>query len=64
MTWGELIRQIESEYGAAEDMHVIPVDDLKEHLEKDCWCIPAVEYEGDVPIYIHNSLDGRERTHH
>jgi hypothetical protein len=36
--------------------HVYPVDDLREHSVKDCWCGPL----DDDGIVIHNSLDGRE----
>lgn len=38
--------------------HVIPLDDLREHdCNEDCWCRP-IEDEG---VYIHNSMDGREK---
>jgi hypothetical protein len=48
-----------------DDLHVVPIGDLKEHeCSADCWCAPAVEVEGDVMIYIHQSLDGREREAH
>jgi len=43
-------------------IHVIPLNDLKEHKDTDidCWCQPRIEYEGNGEIVIHNSLDGRE----
>jgi hypothetical protein len=41
--------------------HVYPVDDLREHeLNGSCWCRPTLDDEGSEPIWIHNSLDGRE----
>lgn len=40
-----------------EEMHVVPLDDLREHvLTPDCWCRPR----DDDGVVIHNSLDGRE----
>jgi hypothetical protein len=36
--------------------HVLPVDDLREHCMKNCWCRPT-EDEG---VVVHNSVDGRE----
>jgi len=53
------------------DTHVVPINDMKEHVDsRDCWCNPRVKYEditkyGDVykssaVIVIHNSMDGRE----
>lgn len=37
--------------------HVIPNQDLREHMEAaDCWCRP----QDDGQIVIHNSLDERE----
>jgi len=50
-------------------IHVLPINDLKEHDEESdqCWCNPRVEIgdsEGlyEMPIIIHNSADGREIT--
>lgn len=43
------------------EAHVVPIDDTEEHtLKETCWCLPAVE-EGAVPMFSHNSADGRER---
>lgn len=44
------------------DWHIIPKNDLKEHLSSNtCWCNPTPdETEGCENIWIHNSLDGRE----
>jgi len=41
--------------------HVVPLDDLREHeTNGSCWCKPTLDDEGAEPIWIHNSLDGRE----
>lgn len=45
--------------------HVMPVDDLVEHDEReDCCCGPTPELvptaAGDAWLYTHHSLDGRE----
>lgn len=42
--------------------HVIPINDLKEHVEQStCLCSPCVQIldEGDL-LVVHNSYDGRE----
>ena len=42
-------------------MHVVPVDDLREHeSSRHCWCRP-VEHEEQPGLWIHNALDQRER---
>ena len=42
-------------------LHVVPINDLREHeLSGACWCSPKLDDEGSEPIWIHNSLDGRE----
>jgi hypothetical protein len=43
--------------------HILPIDDLEEHLEKSiCKCSPKSEIleNGDILI-IHNSFDQREQ---
>jgi len=46
---------------SADDVHVMPVDDSKEHIcSPKCPCNPSVEVEGANLVYIHNSWDGRE----
>lgn len=42
--------------------HVLPIDDLREHVEqRTCWCEPVLERAKDgVLIVTHNALDGRE----
>lgn len=51
-------------------IHVIPLNDLKEHNQTiDCECDPTVvwidpdtelPWAGDGPLVTHNSYDGRE----
>lgn len=38
-------------------VHVLPIDDLREHLPLDCWCEPTVDEDN---IVIHNAADQRE----
>lgn len=41
--------------------HVLPVKDLKEHIEETtCECHPKVVFESGNMIIVHNSYDGRE----
>ncbi len=41
--------------------HVVPLNDLREHVTNgSCWCRPTLDDEWAEPIWIHNSLDGRE----
>lgn len=52
--------------GAADgNIHVLPIDDLREHEERTtCWCKPRIEEErqprGKVKIVVHAAHDGRE----
>ncbi len=43
-----------------EKLHVIPVNDLKEHIcdGSQCWCNP--DDESQPGLIVHNSLDRRE----
>jgi hypothetical protein len=45
-----------------EDIHVLPVNDLRVHLEiRTCWCKPTFWEAPDGELVImHNSVDGRE----
>lgn len=46
-----------------ETVHVIPIDDLREHDENNdgtCWCKPRIEQEENGRVIVHNSMDGRE----
>ena len=46
----------------ADPIHVVPVNDLREHEERGttCWCCPQVYTEDGETVVVHNSLDGRE----
>ncbi|MGP0076188.1 MAG: hypothetical protein ACLPWF_30065 [Bryobacteraceae bacterium] len=37
--------------------HVYPINDLRKHSLRDCWCRPF----DDEGVTVHNSLDGREQ---
>lgn len=45
-------------------VHVLPIDDLREHEEtRACWCHPTLEEvdgDPDAVVVVHNSADGRE----
>ena len=46
---------------AENDLHVIPVNDTKEHvLSASCWCDLKVEIHGADLLVIHNAADFRE----
>lgn len=47
--------------GHPDDLHVVPLDDLREHeASPDCWCKPvALDYDR---IWVHPSMDRREHT--
>ena len=48
-----------------EKYHIIPIDDLEDHVESaDCICAPSVSDIGDNTLIIHNSFDGRELCEH
>lgn len=59
---------MDDEYDEDEDIqgwHVVPMGDLKEHTPTpDCWCYPTLDLEAEGMVYIHHSLDGREREVH
>lgn len=41
------------------EIHVIPLDDLREHVSEACWCHPTPE--DDRPnVIVHHSMDRRE----
>jgi hypothetical protein len=52
------------------DTHVIPVDDLRVHLERrTCWCAPSISlvdsqtgepFPDDQALVVHQAMDGRE----
>lgn len=37
--------------------HVIPLNDIREHGDEDCFCHPDLIEDG---VYVHHALDGRE----
>lgn len=42
------------------DMHVIPLNDLREHIpEPDCWCRPMPDEEEPL-VFLHHAMDRRE----
>jgi len=43
-----------------DDVHVMPVDDLREHLFEICPCNPTIEIVGANLLYIHHAWDNRE----
>lgn len=44
----------------AQDLHVIPINDLRDHAsQRTCWCRPVQDDEDDN-VWVHNSLDERE----
>ena len=47
---------------ANDDVHVYPVNNLKEHIleSTDCPCNPTVKVEGASLIIVHNAWDKRE----
>ena len=48
-------------YEDRNDIHVIPINDLREHdATQECWCKPIEDSECDA-VWIHNSMDGREK---
>lgn len=47
------------------DVHVVPLNDLRDHEESaKCWCCPIEIFDASmhVPVWVHNSMDGRENT--
>lgn len=44
------------------DIHVVPVNDIIEHLElRQCWCRPLVtEHEYGSAVVTHHAADARE----
>lgn len=43
------------------DVHVMPVNDLREHQESpECWCKPTPD-DVEPSLYVHHSMDQREQ---
>lgn len=49
--------------GARRDVHVVPINDLRDHEESlACWCVPTLQ-EVDRSLHyvvVHHAADGRE----
>ena len=43
----------------SDRVHIMPVDDLREHTCIDCWCNPTPS-EDDEDVILHHSMDQRE----
>lgn len=42
-----------------DDVHVIPLNDYREHIaDRNCWCGPLVEEDG---VVIHHAMDCQEQ---
>lgn len=43
-------------------LHVVPQNDLKDHVcnRMKCWCLPVLVDDEKCYIVVHNSMDGRE----
>lgn len=40
------------------DVHIMPLNDLREHIDRaTCWCMPE---EREPGLWVHNSMDRRE----
>lgn len=53
----------DDDYTYDENLHVLPIGDLREHDEHvSCWCRPKIEEHVDGLLVVHNALDGRERS--
>lgn len=45
----------------SEDIHVMPIEDLREHVSlRCCWCMPTQDDE-EPNLWVHHSLDQREK---
>ena len=42
--------------GTVQSIHVLPIEDMREHEVSECWCNPR----DDDGVIVHNSQDGRE----
>lgn len=58
MTW--VVVQVDTPGSPFAHYHVIPEDDLREHIDSEsCWCKPTEDAQEAYVIH-HHSLDGRE----
>lgn len=60
--WADKNNDIEELAYGIETIHVLPVDDLKPHIESQaCKCQPRVDtFKNGNRVITHNSFDGRE----
>ena len=43
-----------------EALHIVPINDLREHIAStDCWCKPTEDVKFD-DIWMHHAMDKRE----
>jgi hypothetical protein len=48
-------------YRDTSDVHVVPVNDTREHMDiRQCWCRPTLDEEAGHVVVVHQSADGRE----
>lgn len=48
-------------FNDAHEYHILPIDDLVDHVADDCVCgVTVYLNENNVWIHEHHSLDGRE----
>lgn len=45
-----------------DQIHVLPLNDLKSHVEAGeyCHCKPRIQWEVNGAVVVHNAYDGRE----
>jgi len=49
---------VDEDVGVSERIHVLPVNDLRDHVESEtCWCNPQTD---ELGVVVHNALDQRE----
>ncbi len=48
--------EVGDESGVIQSVHVLPIEDMREHEVSKCWCNPR----DDDGVIVHNSQDGRE----
>ena len=59
---GEQCAEIEVTQGMKWGIHIIPINDFREHrAASDCWCNPTADEE-EPSVIIHHALDKREFT--
>lgn len=51
-----VVVEVGDESGVVQSVHVLPIEDMREHELSECWCNPR----DDDSVIVHNSHDGRE----